>query len=368
MEDMEETQNASFEAAPQDPTAVSNEKCPGCGDNLRFDPETGSLKCPSCGSVKQILSQAGQEIAFSALSGVKSGWQNETHVYRCANCNAEEALAKREIAHVCPFCGSPSVVEQEEIDSLRPNALLPFTLGKEKAAEKAVGWAKKKLLAPSSFKRFFRPENINGVYLPAFTFDTKTRSDYQGKLGEYYYVTVKENGKNVRKRRTRYFPVSGTYNYFFDDIAVNATDAVPKSVMNTLMHYDYHNSVAYEDDFLYGFSALLYTKSGETCWQEARAQAERVLRNQILAQYHYDEVSYLNVSTSYSGITFKYMLLPMYTGSYSYGEKTYSFYVNGRSGKVKGKAPISPVKVTIASLIVAAVAAGIAFLYYFLTH
>lgn len=365
---MEETQNSSFDDALHAQTNITNEKCPGCGDNLRFDPESGCLKCPSCGTVKQINSSAGQEIAFSALSGVKNGWQNETHAYHCTNCNAEELLTKREIAHVCAFCGSPSVVEKEEIDTLRPNALLPFTVSKEKAAQTAIVWAKKRLFAPRTFKTYFRPENLNGVYLPAFTFDTKTSSVYQGELGEYYYVTVKQNGKDVRKQRTRYFAVRGTYKYFFDDIAINATDAVPKSVMNTLMHYDYNNSVVYEDDFLYGFSALLYSKSGETCWQEARTQAERTLRNKILAQYHYDTVKYLNVSTSYSDTTFKYMLLPMYTGNYTYNNKNYPFYINGRSGKVKGKAPVSPVKATIAGIIVTAIVAGIVLLSYLFTH
>ena len=364
---MDSLKDVVFENSEKEQTAVSGEKCPGCGDNLQFDPESGRLKCPSCGTTKQILAQAGQELAFAGLCAAQGGWQNETHMYHCTNCNAEEVLDKREIAHICPFCGSPSVMEREEIDTLRPNALLPFLIGKDKASETAVAWAKKKLFAPKSFKLYFRPENLNGVYLPAFTFDADTRSVYQGRLGEHYYVTRRVNGKDVRQQRTRYFSVNGTYRQFFDDIAVNATDAVPQSVMNTLMRYDYHNSVAYDDDFLYGFSALLYSKSGEACWQDARAEAESALRGQILSQYRYDVVQYLNVSTSYSRVTYKYMLLPMYTGNYTHESKTYSFYINGRSGKVKGKAPVSPVKAAIAAAIGVAVAVAVGLLVYFLS-
>ncbi|MGN1077429.1 MAG: hypothetical protein ACI4ST_02845 [Candidatus Gallimonas sp.] len=347
-------------------TAVSSEKCPGCGDNLKFDPDSGCLKCPSCGTTVTISARAGEEIAFAALKNVRDGWQNQTHVYHCSNCNAEEALDKREIAHVCPFCGSPSVVEKEEIDTLRPNALLPFSFGKDKASQTAVAWAKKKWFAPKAFKSYFRPENLNGVYLPAFTFDTNTRSVYQGTLGEHYYVTVTENGKSVRKRKTRYFAVNGTYDCFFDDIAVNATDAVPKSVMKTLLQYDYKNSVVYDDDYLYGFSALLYSRNGEACWQEARTRTESTLRSKILAQYRYDVVQSLNVNTTYSNVTYKYLLLPMYTGNYTYKEKAYSFYINGRNGKVKGNSPVSRVKAGVTAAICAAVVAAIGLLIYFL--
>ena len=97
---METLQNDFAEC---DTVAVSGEKCPGCGDNLQFDPVSGALKCPSCGTIKQIAATPGMEFELRYMKKASDGWSRETHVYHCSNCNAEQALDKREIARVCPF-------------------------------------------------------------------------------------------------------------------------------------------------------------------------------------------------------------------------------------------------------------------------
>lgn len=357
--------SGTYSGFGEDRTAVETQKCPACGDNLRFDPASGKLKCPSCGTEQDIFVRQGTELGIEHLQHVGGSWANETHVYHCNNCNAEDVMDRREIAHVCPFCGSPNVVEKEEFAAMRPNALLPFRVEKERAAELARGWAKKRLFAPNDFKKYFEPEKMKGVYLPAFTFDTQTFSSYSGTLGKHYYVTRRVNGKTVQEQRTRYFPIGGTYDYFFDDLAVNATDAVPDSYMNTLLAYDYSNSVEYNDEFLYGFSALLYTRDGTMCWEDAKDMARSMLRSQILGQYQYDVVSSFDMSTDFSQVKYRYLLLPMYIGSCRYREKSYAFYVNGRNGKTKGKAPVSPFKVALAVLFGAAIIALICTLVYF---
>lgn len=347
-------------------TAVDTQKCPACGDNLQFDPATGKLKCPSCGTEQDIFAREGRELDIGNIDLVSDGWAREAHVYHCNNCNAEDVMDRREIAHVCPFCGSPNVVEKSEFSAMRPNALLPFAVERKRAAEQARQWAKKRLFAPNDFKKYFTADNMKGVYLPAFTFDTATYSVYDGKLGEHYYTTHTDSkGRTTTVQHTRYFHVSGGYDYFFDDIAVNAGDAVPQDIMRTLLAYDYANSVEYNEDFLYGFSALLYTRDGRTCWEDAKALARGMLRSQILGQYRYDVVSYLNVDTRFENVRYRYLLLPMYIGSYRHREKSYSFYVNGRNGRTKGKAPVSPFKAALAALIGAAVIAAIVALVYF---
>ena len=58
----------------------------------------------------------------------------------------------------------------------------------------------------------------------------------------------------------------------------------------------------------------------------------------------------LDVSTSYSNQTYKHILLPLWLCTYAYKNKTYHFLVNGQTGKIHGKKPVSAWKVVLAVL------------------
>ena len=91
---------------------------------------------------------------------------------------------------------------------------------------------------------------------------------------------------------------------------------------------------------------------------------DEVLRKEILGQYSYDVVSYLNVDTTHSSVTYKYVLLPVYILNYNYRGKNYSIYVNGNTGKVTGKTPVSALKVALTVLLGIIIIGGIAYLIY----
>ena len=61
------------------------------------------------------------------------------------------------------------------------------------------------------------------------------------------------------------------------------------------------------------------------------------------------------MSTVYSKITYKYLMLPIWVSSFKYNDKVYQFMVNGQTGKVSGKTPVSAIKVIITILAVLAV-------------
>ena len=66
--------------------------------------------------------------------------------------------------------------------------------------------------------------------------------------------------------------------------------------------------------------------------------------------------------TTYANVTFKHLLLPLWVCSYRFRDKVYRFVVNARTGEVQGERPWSWIKITLAAIVVAAVAAGIIYL------
>ena len=345
---------------PENRTSVM--KCPSCGADMIYDAESGKLLCEHCGTQKEIAGKTSEELDFERLLTDKGGWK-ESHVFRCENCGAQEVLDKNEIAKQCPFCGATNIVETSELPDIRPNAVVPFRVALKDAASAVKTWVRKRLFAPQKFRKSAKPEKMQGVYMPAFSFDSQTYSYYTAVLGKHYYVTRRVNGKTVQERRTRYFTVSGNFDMFFDDVLIQASGSIDQKSLNKLQPFQTNDSREYTGAYLSGYTATQNSKSGLECWEEAKDVIAGRLRSAILSRYVYDEVSSFRISTQYAGITFKYILLPVYVGHCKWHTKIYNFFVNGLNGKVTGKAPVSPLKVIITILIAAGVLVGLYFLF-----
>jgi hypothetical protein len=84
-------------------------------------------------------------------------------------------------------------------------------------------------------------------------------------------------------------------------------------------------------------------------------EAAKVVMNQeIQSDVHQDiggdEQRINNLSTSYSAITFKQVLLPVWLTVYRYQNKQYQVIINARTGEVQGDRPYSIIKITLAIL------------------
>lgn len=342
-------------------------KCHGCGANMQYNPTTQKLVCEHCGSEVDITADSNvTERDFTELTDHKWSETNLKTV-RCDNCGATEMINQDEIATLCPFCSSPLVIEKKCIDTVRPDSLIPFEVSKDRALYECKRWLKKRFFAPSKFKKNININTIKGVYYPIWTFDSTTDTVYAGVLGKNYTTTTRDSKGNLRTEvHVRYFNVSGTRRNYFDDVTVNGAQTIPDKFLNKIQPFPKNKYVVYSSEFLAGFFANNYTIDPYTAFKTAENRMRETIRQQIIASYNADVVSYLNMNMNHVGKSFKYMLMPVYLTATKYKDKLYNQYINGSTGKVSGKAPVSPWRVTLVSVLIAAVAVGIAFLLKYL--
>lgn len=84
--------------------------------------------------------------------------------------------------------------------------------------------------------------------------------------------------------------------------------------------------------------------------------------NACAALCRIDTYRNLQVDTAYSNQTYKHILLPIWMCTYAYKNKTYHFLINGQTGKIYGKKPLSSSKVVLAVLIALLVIAAVVML------
>ncbi len=332
---------------------------------MSFNPNDQKLSCEHCGAQSDIESfMVCEQDLRSALSNNVS-WEKEcVSVFSCDNCGAEVVLEKKETATFCPFCGASHVKKIEEFLGLKPNGLIPFAIDDDRALECSKLWAKSRFFAPKKFKKGLKSDNVKGIYIPCFTFDSETFSSYNAKIGKTRTKTV-GSGKN--KRTVTYVDwriVSGTFSHKFDDVLISAGKKVSQEKVEKLSPFDTNNSKLYQEEFLLGYGAYNSDVDIADCWSMAKGKIDSLLKSKILSQYSYDRIAYFNVTTSHTNVTYKYIMLPVYVGNFNYKSKLYNFYVNGSTGKTFGKYPKSIAKILSVALLIGLLIVGVGYLLY----
>lgn len=341
-------------------------KCTSCGGNTEFNPKNGKLTCPFCGDEKEIEKTQVNTVELDFLKALETddhSWDDEKRVFRCENCGAETLLDKDKVADFCTFCGSSHVTKSNHNAGIKPALVVPFQVSKDEAVEKFKAWMKKRYFAPSKLAQSYQLSKMTGTYLPYWTFDSQTHSSYVVQIGTYYYVTetrtVMEDGKprtvTEQVQKIRWHTETGRYSNFFDDVLVNASRNVADGLIKNIEPFHLNDLVDYKMDYLSGFLAERYSITLKEGWSDAKLLIDSGIEGGIRGQTYGDIVNVLSVSTDYEDITYKHILLPIWLSSFHFNQKMYQFLVNGQTGKVSGKSPISWVKVSILVVVIIAV-------------
>jgi DNA-directed RNA polymerase subunit M/transcription elongation factor TFIIS len=354
---MEESKDNSV----TDTREETDRKCPQCGGVMDFNPASGNLKCPYCEYEEMIAApedspERAQEMDFlEAEHTANKDWGVETKTVLCKACGAQSIYDALQTSGVCPFCGSNQVMEQAVSDTIAPGGVVPFSISDAQAAALFQRWIKKKWFCPKLAKSSAKPKRFQGIYLPYWTFDTRTVSSYQGEYGkEHRHVDAKGNVHT----QISWHPTSGIYREFIDDELVLATNSHDTRLLQRLAPFNTENNKSYKPEYIAGFAAERYSIGLKDAWKTAlrsiNTRLQQHVADQISQEHHVSHTRNIRLQTKYNDITYKYLLLPVWTSHFKYNNQVYTFMINGQTGRVAGNTPISVPKVvlTVISLLV----------------
>ena len=337
--------------------------CQACGANLLFEPKDGFLSCPYCGHKEAIPTSAEQieERSYEQYLQIRPEQMEQLAAgaleVQCQSCGATVTFTPPEVARQCDFCGAQIVAQPKSADPmLAPEGVLPFRITQQDATTGLRQWLSSRWFAPNALKHFAKPDAIDGIYLPFWTYDTHTTSYYTGERGEYYYVTesyYEDDGDGNQVERTRqvrhtnWYSVSGSVSRWFDDMLVPATVSLRQDRLEALEPWDLTELKPYDPAYLSGYKAQRYQVDLAKGFERAKQVAAGVIQGDVRSDIGGDEQRIQNISTNYSGITFKHLLLPVYAGAYRLNQKVFQVVVNGRTGEIQGDRPYSFWKIAL---------------------
>ncbi|MBO4799917.1 MAG: hypothetical protein J5489_04640 [Lachnospiraceae bacterium] len=324
-------------------------KCPCCGGGIQFDSTIQKLKCPYCETEFDIeaLNAIKTEAETDANSGeltwdTKAGgeWaegeQDQFRAYSCQSCGAQILADATLASSKCPYCDNPIVMTDRFDGGLKPDFVIPFKLDKKAAMERYKQHISGKKLVPKVFKDQNHIDEIKGVYVPFWLFDTDADADI-----------------NYRATRTRAWSDS-KYNYVetshysiyragtvsFETIPVDGSSKMPDDLMESIEPFDFSQAVPFQTAYLAGYLADRYDVDAEASEGRANDRVQRSVeeefRNTVMG---YESVIPESSNIRLSGGKVKYAMYPVWLLNTTWNGQKFLFAMNGQTGKFVGDLP-----------------------------
>ncbi|SDY13632.1 hypothetical protein SAMN05421736_101466 [Evansella caseinilytica] len=310
-------------------------KCPNCGDDMAFDSESGKLSCHSCGR-KDTIEEFDDEFITTTFS------QDEAKEYQCENCGAAVITDADTTATSCSFCGAGVVLADRLSGDLAPAMVIPFTISKEEAMAAFTKWCKKGRLTPKGFMTADRVKGITGIYVPFWMYDLNSKADVHAvgtkvrtyTRGDYIYT------------ETKYYDVYRNIDLNYVKVPVDASEKMNDELMDKLEPYNYGSLKDFKTPYLAGYLAEKYNYTDNDLFPRVKAKVQKFIDSYISSTITgYSSVQYKNKHVDTRKRKSFYVLLPVWMVYYDYNKQEHTFAMNGQTGKVVGKPPISSGKV-----------------------
>lgn len=287
----------------------------------------------------------------------------------CQTCGASLLVDPNQRTALCPYCASPSVVERPpSVDRPPPHFVVGFTLTKEGAQGSVKEWLGRRSFFVQSSVKTGTVEAIKGVYTPAYLYSAMATSQYSAQIGENYqetetYTDTDSNGNTVVKTRTvtrtEYRYLSGQHSCYVSDVLVTGSRAVPNGELEAIEPFDLRMMRRYTPAVVSGWIAEEPTLTLPECYQLARGETMEKIARELEGFMPGDSHQGLTFNTVLDRETTELIYVPIWVLAIRHDPQKPPFRVliNGQTGRIYGKAPLSWVKILLAILVVIALIA-----------
>lgn len=328
-------------------------KCPNCGGCLEFDAVLQKLKCPYCESVFNIsdfedeTKSSDGNGAFSKSSGMPNIWSEEElkhmYVYACRSCGGEIIGDETLGATRCPYCGNTVVMKEQFSGNLRPDFIIPFSRTKEEAVTHLEKHVKKSIFAPKAYKSRESLEEIRGVYVPFWLYDTDAEFD-MNYAARVMGRTWREGDFICQEYKDFHINKAGIVD--FKNVPVDASSKMADDLMDSLEPFDMKEAVPFNPAYMAGYAAERYDVDQYQDEGRLDTRIRDVVTHDIRDDLkEYSSVRYVGGHVNIGKKRAKYVLLPVWVLSSTWNDEIYTYAMNGQTGKVTGRIPVDPVSV-----------------------
>lgn len=331
-------------------------KCPCCGGSIEFDADSQNLKCPYCDTEfapetllaydEQLQTSAADPLAEQAPEQTDwndgEQWTEEEadgmRVYSCKSCGGEIAADETTGATHCPWCGSPVVMTGHFAGGRKPDLVIPFKLDKDAAKAGLKKHLSGKKLLPKVFSDENHIDEIRGVYVPVWLFDTEADGQIRFKCTRSRVW----QDRNYIYTETKFYSVQRSGTIAFGDIPVDGSSKMADDLMESIEPYDLSQAVDFQTAYLSGYLADTYDVSAEDCMSRANQRVRETIERQIAdtVRREYDSAAAESSSIRYRGSRIRYALYPVWLLHTSWQGQNYLFAMNGQTGKFVGNLPM----------------------------
>lgn len=325
-------------------------KCPNCGGELNFDSGLQQMKCPYCDTTfevedlkayDEVLKEEAPEEAYQWETQPGSEWQEgetaDMGVFTCQFCGGELVADKNTAATSCPFCDNPVVLTGRLSGDLKPDVVIPFKLDKKAAMEGFKKHLCGKRLLPKLFTSENRIQEIKGVYVPFWLFD----ADVDANIRYRATRTRMWSDSNYNYTETSYYALLRAGNIGFSMVPVDGSSKLADDLMESIEPFDPNGIVDFQTAYLSGYLADRYDVTAEQSIERANERIKTSTEQAFAATTGgYATVVPQSTNLRLQNGKAKYALYPVWLLTTKWNEQTYTFAMNGQTGKFVGDLPM----------------------------